>query len=151
MDLHLKFSFHLLRNTQLPWFLGSHVIFFLVLLKFSYLLLAALGLCCFMRVFSGCVEWRLLFTAVQQASHCSGFSLLSRHMDFSGCGTWASLLFGRWDLPKPGIQPMSSLLAGRFLPTLPLRRSWSFHMRYLNVSFLNLYIQLKTFYSHQIW
>ena len=35
------------------------------------------------------------------------------------CGTGASLLLGTWDLPRPGIKPMSPALAGRFLFTMP--------------------------------
>ena len=31
------------------------------------------------------------------------------------CGTWASLLRGMWNLPGPGIEPVSPALAGRFL------------------------------------
>ena len=32
----------------------------------------------------------------------------------SGCGTQAYLLPGLWDLPRPGIEPMSPALAGGF-------------------------------------
>ena len=38
----------------------------------------------------------------------------------SGCGTWASLLQGMWHLPGPGITPVSSALACRFLSTVPV-------------------------------
>ena len=34
----------------------------------------------------------------------------------SSCGTRAYLLAGLWDLPRPGIEPMSPALAGGFLP-----------------------------------
>ena len=71
---------------------------------------------------------------------CTGFSLWwllllqsmgSRHTGFSSsglralegrlssCGAWAQLLHGMWDLPRPGIEPMSPALAGRFLTTVP--------------------------------
>ena len=33
---------------------------------FIYLFMAALGLCCFLRAFSSCSEWGLLFIAVRQ-------------------------------------------------------------------------------------
>ena len=33
------------------------------------------------------------------------------------CGTWASLLCGVWNLPRPGIDPMSPALAGMFWTT----------------------------------
>ena len=66
---------------------------------------------------------------------CVGFSLLwflffwstgSRHMGFgscglravehrlSSCGAWPQLLRGMWDLPRPGIEPVSPALAGGF-------------------------------------
>ena len=35
------------------------------------------------------------------------------------CGTWARLLRGMWDLPRPGADPESPALAERFLPTAP--------------------------------
>ena len=36
---------------------------------------------------------------------------------FSSCGTRAQLLRGMWDLPGPGLEPVSPELAGRFLTT----------------------------------
>ena len=56
------------------------------------------------------------------ASHCGGFSccgaraLLRR---LRSCGAWASLLHGMWDLPGPGLEPVSPALAGGFLTTAP--------------------------------
>ena len=32
------------------------------------------------------------------------------------------LLLGRWDLPGPGIKPVSAVLEGGFLTTEPLRK-----------------------------
>ena len=37
----------------------------------------------------------------------------------SSCGSWAKLLLGMWDLPGPGIEPVSFALQGRFLTTGP--------------------------------
>ena len=37
----------------------------------------------------------------------------------STCGSWAQLLRGMWDLPGPGLEPMSPALAGGFLTTAP--------------------------------
>ena len=59
---------------------------------------------------------------------CAGFSLRwllllrstgSRHTGFSSCSTQAQLLRGMWDLPRPGLEPMSPALAGGFLTTVP--------------------------------
>ena len=37
---------------------------------------------------------------------------------FSSCGTQAPLLQGMWNLPTPGIKPVSPLLTGRILSTV---------------------------------
>ena len=57
-----------------------------------------------------------------QASHCGGFSCygaqaLERRL--SSCGSRAQLLRGMWDLPRPGLEPVSPALAGRFSTTAP--------------------------------
>ena len=35
------------------------------------------------------------------------------------CGSRAQLLRGMWDLPRPGLEPVSPALAGRFSTTAP--------------------------------
>ena len=37
----------------------------------------------------------------------------------SSCGARAQLLRGMWDLPRPGLEPVSPASAGRFLTTAP--------------------------------
>ena len=37
----------------------------------------------------------------------------------SNCGSRAELLRGMWDLPRPGLEPVSPALAGRFSTTAP--------------------------------
>ena len=63
---------------------------------------------------------------------CAGFSLQwllllrstgSRRAGFSSCGARAQLLHGMWDLPGPGLEPMSLPLAGRCLTTAPPGKS----------------------------
>ena len=77
-----------------------------------------------------------------QASHCGGFSYCRAQVlgtwasvvvvhGLSSCGSWAlevrlfsygtqvQLLRGMWDLPGPGLKPVSPALAGRFLTTVP--------------------------------
>ena len=44
----------------------------------------------------------------------------------SRCGTGASLLRGMWNLPGPGIEPMSPAVAGEFLSTVPPGKSPGF-------------------------
>ena len=84
-----------------------------------------------------------------RASHCGGFSCcgapalgtwasvvaacglsscgsqaLERRL--SSCGAWAQLLRGMWDLPGPGLEPVSPTLAGRFLTIAPPGKSTLF-------------------------
>ena len=46
-----------------------------------------------------------------------GLQALERRL--SSCGARAQLLRGMWDLPGPGIEPVSPALAGGFLTTVP--------------------------------
>ena len=54
-----------------------------------------------------------------QASHCGGFScgVWSLVRRLSSCGAQAQLPCSMWYLPGPGISPVSSALAARFLTT----------------------------------
>ena len=70
-----------------------------------------------------------------QAARCRGFSCCrsrglgrvgfrscgSRALEYSlsNCGTWAQLLHSMWDLPRPGIEPVSPAPAGGFFTTEP--------------------------------
>ena len=67
------------------------------------------------------LRWLLLWimgSRAQEAfSSCSSQTLKHR---LNGCGAWAQLLCGMWDLPKSGIELLSSALAGEFFTTEPL-------------------------------
>ena len=99
--------------------------------------MAALGLCCCAQAFSSCGE---------RASHCGVFSCCgaravgpwasvvvarglsscgSRALErrLSSCGARASLLHSMWDLPGPGLEPVSPALAGGFSTTVPPGKS----------------------------
>ena len=52
----------------------------------------------------------------RRLSSCGSRALEHR---LSSCGTQALLLRGMWDLPGPGLEPVSPALAGRFLTTAP--------------------------------
>ena len=59
-----------------------------------------------------------------QASHggsfpCCEAQALGVQASVVVCGTWGQLLRGMWDLPRPGIEPMSPALAGGFQSTVP--------------------------------
>ena len=108
---------------------------FILINLFIYLFWAVLGLCCCARAFSSCGERGLLFLVVrglltavvslvaehrlqarglQQLWHV-GSVIVARRL--SSCGALALLLRSMWDLPGPGLEPVSPALAGRFLTT----------------------------------
>ena len=54
--------------------------------------------------------------------------LLTRRL--SNCGSRAQLLRGTWDLPRPGLEPVSPALAGRFSTTAPPGKPGTVHSNY---------------------
>ena len=84
--------------------------------------MAMLGLRFCVRAFSSCGKWGPLFIAVRgpltiAASLVAEYRLQMRRL--SNCGSRAQLLRGMWDLPGPGLEPVSPALAGGFLTTAP--------------------------------
>ena len=58
----------------------------------------------------------------RHASHYRGLSCCGAQAQtrrLSNCGSRAQLLQGTWDLPRPGLEPMSPALAGRLSTTAP--------------------------------
>ena len=90
--------------------------------KKIYLFLTVLGLCFCLRTFSSCGEQGPLFIAVR-APLTIAASLVAEHRlqtrRLSRCGSRALLLHGMWDLPRPGLEPVSPALAGRLPTTAP--------------------------------
>ena len=74
------------------------------------------------RAFSSCGEWGPLFIVVRGpltiAASLVGEQRLQT-LRLSSCGPRAQLLRGMWDLPRPGLEPVSPELAGRFSTTAP--------------------------------
>ena len=74
------------------------------------------------RAISSCGKWGPLLIMV-----CRPFtvvaSLVVEHRlqtrRLSSCGSRAQLLRGMWDLPRPGLEPVSPALTGRFSTTAP--------------------------------
>ena len=106
-----------------------HIFFFFVTFYLFILFLATLDFPCFAWSFSSCSERGLLFIS-KCASHCSGFfccrqQALGTRLSSCGsqaleCGVSSSVGFhSMWNLPRPGTEPMSPALAGRFLSTVP--------------------------------
>ena len=81
-----------------------------------------LGLCFCARAFSSCGERGPLFIAVRGPLTIAA-SLIAEHRlqarRLSSYGSRAQLLRGMWDLPKPGLEPVSPALAGRLSTTVP--------------------------------
>ena len=97
-------------------------LFFYGYYLFIYLFLAVLSLRFCARAFSSCgkrgpllitVRGPLTITASPVAEH----RLQTRRL--SNCGARAQPLHGTWDLPRPGLEPVSPALAGRLPPTAP--------------------------------
>ena len=126
-------------------------------LRIYFLFLAALGLRCFTRAFSSCGEQGLLFIVVhrlliavsslvaehgvqacglQQLQHAG--SVVVAH-GLSSCGSWAQLLCGIWDLPRPGIEPMSPAVTGRLLTIVPPGKSQEFLIRLVEFAIYTLH------------
>ena len=81
-----------------------------------------LGLRFCARAFSSCGKQGPLFIAVRGpltivASPVAEHRLQTRRL--SSCGSRAQLLRDMWDLPRPGREPLSPVLAGRFSTTAP--------------------------------
>ena len=81
-----------------------------------------LGLHFCARAFSSCSEWGPLFIAVRGPLTVVASLVVEHRLQMhrlSSCGSRAQLLLGMWDLPRPGLEPMSPALAGGFLTTAP--------------------------------
>ena len=89
--------------------------------------MAVLGLRFCARAFSSCGKRGPLFIAVRRpltvvASLVAEHRLQTRRL--SNCGSRAQPLRGTWDLPRPGLEPVSPALAGRFSTTAPPGKPW---------------------------
>ena len=84
--------------------------------------MTVLGLRFCARAFSSCGKQGLFFIAVCgpltiAASLVAEHRLQTRRL--SSCGSRTQLLRGMWDLPRPGLEPVSPALAGIFSTTAP--------------------------------
>ena len=81
-----------------------------------------LGLRFCARAFSSCGKRGPPFIAVRRPLTIAA-SLVAKHRlqmrRLSNCGSWAQLLRGMWDPPRPGLEPVCPALAGRFSTTAP--------------------------------
>ena len=73
--------------------------------------LASLGFCCCKRTLSSCGQWGLLSSGSARAPQSTN----SRVHWLNSCDAWALLLRGMWNLPGPGMEPVSPALIGRWI------------------------------------
>ena len=111
-----------------------------------------LGLCFCARAFSICGEQGPLFIAVRRPLTVAA-SLVAEHRlqtcRLSSCGSRAQLLCGMWDLPRPGLEPVSPALAGRFSTTaLPGKPSTGFSI-FTKLCNHHHYLILEYFYHRK--
>ena len=99
----------------------SYLFFFLINLLIN-LFLAVLGLRLCARAFPSCGKRWPLLIAVRGPLTIAA-SLVAEHRlqthRLSSCGPQAQPLCGMWDLPRPGLEPVSPALAGRLPTTAP--------------------------------
>ena len=98
------------------------IFIYLFIYLLTYLFMAVLGPRFCARAFSSCGKQGPLFIAVRgpltvAASLVAEHRLQTRRL--SNCSSRAQLLRGMWDLPRPGLEPVSPALAGRLSTTAP--------------------------------
>ena len=74
------------------------------------------------RAFSSCGKRGPLFIAVRRPFTIAASLVVEHRLQtrrLSNCGSRAQLLHGMWDPPRPGLEPVSPALAGRFSTTVP--------------------------------
>ena len=78
--------------------------------------------------FSSCGAWGLLSSCGVLASPCGGFSCCRAQSRTRASVVtvrgWARMLWGTWDLSRPGLKPMSFALVSGFFTTEPPGKPW---------------------------
>ena len=127
------------------------IIFFFPPTLFIYLFIfGCVGSLVRARAFSSCGKRGPLFIAVRgplfiavrgpftiAAPPVAGHRLQTRRL--SSCGSRAQPLRGMWDLPRPGLEPVSPALAGRFSTTAPPGKP---KLAFWNLSFLTSQVRV---------
>ena len=117
--------------------------------------MAALGLRFCARAFSICSKWGPLFIAVHRLLTVAA-SLVAEHRlqtrRLSNCGSRAQSLHGTWDLPRPGLEPVSPALAGRFSTTAPPGKPcWKIFNHSFNFITCDRSVHIFCFFLVQSW
>ena len=101
------------------------------LILFIYLFMAVLGLRFCARAFSSCGKQGPLFIAVHGPLTIAASLVVEHRLQtrrVSNCGSRAQLLRSMWDLPRPGLEPVSPALAGRFSITAPPGKPYNLYL-----------------------
>ena len=99
-----------------------------------------LGLRFCARAFSSCGERGPLFIAVHGPLTIAASLVVEHRLQtrrLSNCGSGAQLLCGMWDLPRPGLKPVSPALAGGFSTTAPPGKPPFTFLKVINIHFNN--------------
>ena len=113
-----------------------------------------LGLRFCARAFSSCGERGPLLIAVRgpftiAASLVAEHRLQTRRL--SNCGSRAQLLRGMWDLPRPGLEPVSPASAGRLSTTAPPGKPLALFFYFLFLRTVSLiFICLFIYWLHRV-
>ena len=132
--LEIQSNLSLKKKTQIVFCDCATTFFFLMsLFIYLFIYLAVFGLRCGARAshcgsFACCGAWalgtRASVVVARGFSSCGSRALESR---LSSCGARAYLLRSMWDLPRPGLEPVSPALAGGFLTTVPPGKSLCYY------------------------
>ena len=130
------------------FFLKEFLYFYFYLFIYYYFFFAVLGLRFCARAFPSCGKREPLFIAVRGPLTIVA-SLVAEHKlqtcRLSSCGSWAQPLRGMWDLPRPGLEPASPALAGRFSTTVPPGKPCTQIFKHAILSFVLMLLQNEDF------
>ena len=137
----------------IPFFFMKQMFLFFFF-NFYLFIYVCVGLRPCARALSSCGKWGPLLIAVRRpltivASLFAEHRLQMRRL--SNCGSRAQLLRGTWDPPRPGLEPVSPALAGRFSTTAPPGKPCIYLLNGHLISFLlGLYLRMA-FLSHRVF
>ena len=89
--------------------------------------MAVLGLRFCARALSSCGKRGPFFIVAHGPLTIAGSPVAEHRLQtrrLSNCGSRAQPLCGTWDPPRPGLEPVSPALAGRFSTTAPPGKPW---------------------------
>ena len=151
------------RNLEVILVLPIHHLLQLTNHQFLFFFLIFIYLCIFwlcwvffsVRAFSSCGKRGPLFIAVRGPLTITASLIVEHRLQtrrLSSCGSRAQLLRSMWDLPRPGLEPVSPTLAGRFSTTAPPGKPHQFLLnipsKYPSGLFTSLYFQKCLHLSH---